>query len=167
MTIAKFDQLPIEEKNELLGMCCSSSAWIKRMLAIFPVENLVDLLEYVEEEWYDCNPADWLEAFQNHIKIGDIETIENNLSKNAGWVRDEQSFIKSSSTARLKELQKANELYEDTYGYNYIVAAAGKTIDQILEDLLSRLENDPHDELIIASGEQNKITQQRLQKLFV
>ena len=81
MTIAKFDQLPSAEKNELLGMCCSSSAWIKRMLAIFPVENLVDLLEYAEEEWYDCNPADWLEAFQHHIKIGDIETIKNNVAK--------------------------------------------------------------------------------------
>lgn len=167
MTIAQFDQLPSEEKNELLGMCCSSSAWTKRMLAIFPVQNLVDLLEYAEEEWYDCNPADWLEAFQNHIKIGDIETIENNDAKNADWVYDEQSFIKNSSKERLEELQKANELYEDTYGYNYIVAAAGKSIEEILENLLSRLENDPHDELIIASGEQNKITQQRLQKLFV
>lgn len=167
MTIAQFDQLPSGEKNELLGMCCSSSAWIKRMLAIFPVENLVDLLEYAEEEWYDCNTADWLEAFQHHIKIGDIETIENNVSKNADWIREEQSFIRNSSAARLKELQKGNELYEDTYGYNYIVAAAGKTVDQILEDLLSRLDNDPHDELVIASAEQNKITQQRLQKLFV
>ena len=166
MTIAQFDQLPSGEKNELLGMCCSSSAWIKRMLAIFPVQNLVDLLEYAEEEWYDCNPADWLEAFQNHIKIGDTETIENNTEKNADWVRTEQSFIKNSNPDRLDELQKANELYEETYGYYYIVAAAGKAIDEILENLLSRLENDPHDELMIAGGEQNKITQQRLQQLF-
>jgi 2-oxo-4-hydroxy-4-carboxy-5-ureidoimidazoline decarboxylase len=167
MTIASFDQLPVEEKNEILGMCCNSSAWIKRMLAIFPVQNLVDLLEYAEEEWYDCNPADWLEAFQNHIKIGEIETIENNKSRNADWVRDEQSFIKNSTSERLKELQKANDLYEETYGYNFIVAAAGKSIDEILENLLSRLQNNPQDELIIAAGEQNKITQQRLQRLFV
>lgn len=172
MTIADFDKLPLPEKNELLKMCCSSSAWIKKMLSIFPVQNLVDLLEYAEEEWYDCNPADWLEAFQipylsDYIKIGDIETIENNPAKNADWIRSEQSFIINSSADRLEELQKANRLYEETFGYNYIVAANGKSIDEILENLLSRLENDPHDELIIAAGEQNKITQQRLQKLFV
>lgn len=166
MTIANFDQLAPEEKKELLGMCCSSSAWIKRMLVIFPVQNLVDLLEYAEEEWYDCNPADWLEAFRNHIKIGDIVSIENNTAKNAEWVRNEQSFIMNTSPSRLEELRKANDLYEEIYGYNYIVAASGKSIDEIMENLLSRLENNPHDELIIAAGEQNKITQQRLQKLF-
>lgn len=167
MTIADFDQLPVAEKNELLKMCCSSSGWIKRMLAIFPIQNLVDLLEYAEEEWYDCNPADWLEAFQNHIKIGDIKSIEGNISENSNWVREEQAFIQNSSSELLEELQKANELYGETFGYNYIVAAAGKSIEEILENLLSRLENDPEDELAIAAGEQNKITQQRLQKLFI
>lgn len=48
MTIAYFDHLPESEKKELLQMCCGSTAWIKKMIRIFPVNDLVDLLEYAE-----------------------------------------------------------------------------------------------------------------------
>ena len=166
MTIAEFDHLPEAEKKELLHMCCGSDAWIKKMISIFPVNDLVDLLEYAEEEWYDCNPADWLEAFQNHIKIGDIESLKNNKAKNADWPLIEQSEIFKSPPDVLEELAKANEKYEDNFGYNYIVVATGKSATDMLHDLSKRLDNDPHDELIIAAAEQNKITQMRLQKLF-
>lgn len=166
MTIADFDRLPEAEKKELLQMCCGSTAWIKKMLSILPVDNLVDLLEYAEEEWYDCNPADWLEAFQSHIKIGDIESLKKNKAKNADWPLKEQAEIFRSSPDVLEELAKANDMYEENFGYNYIVFAQGKSASDMLDDLFKRLDNDPHDELIIAAAEQNKITQLRLQKLF-
>jgi|SRR6185437_4805778 len=166
MTIADFDNLEIGEKRRLLADCCNSSSWIKKMVGIFPVQDLVDLLEYAEEEWYECNPAEWLEAFQSHIKIGDIKSIEKNKTINADWVKNEQAIFINASGEILKELEKENELYEETFGYNYIVFTKGKSIDEIIADLSNRLENDPRDELRIAAGEQNKITQMRLQKLF-
>ena len=71
MTIADFDHLDSSKKKELLFNCCGSSAWVKEMLEIFPVNDLLDLLEYAEEKWFDCNPADWLEAFEHYPRIGD------------------------------------------------------------------------------------------------
>jgi 2-oxo-4-hydroxy-4-carboxy-5-ureidoimidazoline decarboxylase len=166
MTIADFDHLPQNEKEELLKMCCGSTAWIKKMISILPVNDLVDLLEYAEEEWYDCNPADWLEAFQSHIKIGDIESLKNNKAKNADWPLNEQAGVLNSPPDLLDELARANEMYEENFGYNYIVVASGKSASEMIENLLKRLDNDPRDELMIAAAEQNKITQMRLQKLF-
>jgi 2-oxo-4-hydroxy-4-carboxy-5-ureidoimidazoline decarboxylase len=166
MTIADFDKLEIEDKEELLKQCCNSSTWIKKMMGIFPVQDLVDLLEYAEEEWYECNPAEWLEAFQNHIKIGDIKSIEKSTEANVDWVKNEQSLFLNAPPEILKELEKENELYEETFGYNFIVFTKGKSMNEIIADLSTRLENDPQDELMIAAGEQNKITQLRLQKLF-
>ena len=87
MTIADFDHLDVAGRRRLLKQCCNSDVWVKKMLAIFPIQNLVDLLEYAEEEWYECNPAEWLEAFQSHIRIGDIGSIENNITINADWVK--------------------------------------------------------------------------------
>jgi len=66
----------------------------------------------------------------------------------------------------LDELAKANEMYEENFGYNYIVLATGKSASDMLDDLSKRLDNDPHDELLVAAAEQNRITQLRLQKLF-
>ena len=166
MTIADFDKMSVEQKKVLLEQCCNSSSWVKKMIAVFPVEDLVDLLEYAEEEWYECNPAEWLEAFQNHIKIGDVKSIQKNKAENATWVKNEQSLFLDASPEILNELEKENALYEEAFGYNFIVFTQGKSINEIIADLLVRLENDPDDELVIAAGEQNKITRQRLQKLF-
>lgn len=166
MSIADFDNLEIEEKKRILAQCCNSSSWIKKMIDIFPVQNLVDLLEYAEEEWYECNPAEWLEAFQNHIKIGDLESIEKNTTINVDWVKNEQAIFFNASPEILKKLEKDNELYEETFGYNFIVFTKDKSLNDIIKQLSNRLENDPHDELLIAAGEQNRITQLRLQQLF-
>lgn len=69
MTIAAFDHLPTEKKQELLVQCCGSSQWVNKMLTVFPVEDLVELLEAAEEKWYECTEADWREAFEHHLKL--------------------------------------------------------------------------------------------------
>jgi 2-oxo-4-hydroxy-4-carboxy-5-ureidoimidazoline decarboxylase len=166
MTIAEFDQKPVEEKKKLLERCCGSDVWVKKMLAIFPVQNLVDLMEFAEEEWYECNPADWLESFQNHIKIGDKKTLQKKFENDDQWAFYEQSGVFDCSSELQEEVEKANELYEETFGYPFIVSATGKSAQEMLDNLLQRLDNDPHEELMIAAAEQNKITQIRLKKLF-
>lgn len=166
MTIGEFDHLEIKEKKALLEKCCGSSAWVKKMISIFPIQNLVDLLEYGEEEWYECNPADWLEAFQSHIPIGDIKSLREKSDPITEWAADEQAGIMNASPDILGELEKANELYEETFGYTFIIYATGKTAEEMLEILNQRLLNDPEEELKTAGAEQNKITQSRLQKIF-
>jgi 2-oxo-4-hydroxy-4-carboxy-5-ureidoimidazoline decarboxylase len=162
MNIGQFDHLEEKEKTALLQKCCSSSAWVKKMLGIFPIQNLIDLLEYAEEEWYECNPADWLEAFQNHIRIGDV----NALQEKSEWAAEEQAGVIDASPEVLYELEKANELYEDVFGYTFIVYACEKSAEEMLQILNERLLNDPHEELKVAAAEQNKITQSRLRKIF-
>ena len=166
MTIAEFDHLDIKKKKELLFNCCGCNAWVKGMLEIFPVNDLIDLLEYSEEKWYDCNPAEWLEAFEHHPKIGDIDSIQKKFAETADYAENEQAGVSPNDKKVLEELIKANEEYEDVFGYIFIVFATGKTAAEMLAILNERLLNNPHDELIVAAGEQDKITKLRLQKLF-
>ena len=163
MTIADFDHLKPEEKKKLLFNCCGSTAWVKGMMEIFPVNDLVDLLEYAEEKWYDCNPADWLEAFEHHPKIG--ERIE--LSEKANYAIKEQQGVRAADESILRALDIGNEKYLENFGYIFIVMATGKSAEEMLDILNSRMINDPHEELNIAAGEQNKITRLRLEKLFL
>ena len=58
-----------------------------------------------------------------------------------------------------------NREYEARFGYIFIVFATGKSADEMLAILESRLSNDPQTELQIAAAEQLKITQLRLRKL--
>ena len=166
MTIADFDHLDIVKKKELLFNCCGSSSWVNEMLTVFPVNDLVDLLEYAEEKWYDCNPADWLEAFENYPKIGDMHLVKERYAKTSNYIESEQAGVMDSSEEIRAELIKANEEYEDVFGYIFIVFATGKSAEEMLEILKERLENDPRDEIMIAAAEQDKITKLRLKKLF-
>ena len=166
MTIAEFDHLGITEKKALLHSCCGSNTWINNMLTALPAEDLVDLLEIAEEQWYLCHEPDWQEAFSQHPKIGDIETLKEKFAATAQWAEGEQSSVKEASEQTLQQLANGNQAYEQRFGYIFIVCATGKSADEMLQLLQQRLYNNPEVEIQIAMEEQLKITKLRLEKLF-
>ena len=166
MTIADFDHLDIEQKKKLLYQCCGSTAWVEKMLTIPPANDLIDLFEDAEEKWYECSEKDWKEAFSNHPKIGDLESLKKKFASAAQWATNEQSGVNVATEKTLERLAKGNKLYEEKFGYIFIICATGKSAEEMLENLEERLSNDPKDEIKIAAGEQNKITQLRLEKFF-
>jgi 2-oxo-4-hydroxy-4-carboxy-5-ureidoimidazoline decarboxylase len=166
MTIAEFDHLDVEEKKQLLHTCCGSTGWVNNMISALPAEDLVDLLEIAEEQWYACHEADWREAFSHHPKIGDIDSLKEKYASTAQWAEGEQSSVKQASEQTLEQLGEGNQVYEQRFGYIFIVCATGKSADEMLQLLNQRLYNNPEVEIQIAMEEQLKITRLRLEKLF-
>lgn len=166
MTIAEFDHLGVEEKKALLHQCCGSTSWVNHMLMALPAEDLVDLLEIAEEQWYACQEADWREAFSHHPKIGDVNTLKEKFAATAHFAEGEQSSVKQASEQVLQQLAEANQAYENRFGYIFIVCATGKSADEMLQLLNRRLYNNPEVEMQVAMEEQLKITRLRLEKLF-
>ena len=136
------------------------------MLPFFPADDLVELLEDAEEQWFKCSESDWKEAFSHHPKIGDTASLKKKFSSTAQWASGEQSGVNAASQQTIEALAEGNRKYEDKFGYIFIVCATGKTAEEMLEILTSRLSNDPKDEIEIAADEQNKITKLRLEKLL-
>ena len=62
-------------------------------------------------------------------------------------------------------LAAGNREYERRFGHIYLVCATGKSADELLATLETRLTNDPATELRVAAAEQAKITRLRLEKL--
>jgi 2-oxo-4-hydroxy-4-carboxy-5-ureidoimidazoline decarboxylase len=166
MTIAEFDHFDVEEKKKLLLSCCGSTTWVNKMIAALPAEDLVDLLEMAEEQWYACHEADWREAFSQHPQIGDIESLKEKFSGTARWAEGEQASVKQASEQTLEQLAEGNQVYKERFGYIFIVNATGKSADEMLYLLNQRLYNNPDVEIQIAMEEQMKITKLRLEKLF-
>lgn len=167
MTIADFDRLDTEQKRELLTKCCGASGWVNKMLAMPIAEDLVDLEEMAEEQWYECTEQDWREAFEHHPKIGDINSLKEKFSNTVEWASNEQLGVDSAAENTLLALATANKDYENKFGYIFIVCATGKSAVEMLEILNSRLLNLPEEEIEIAAEEQFKITRLRLEKLFL
>ena len=86
MTIHELNTLPVEELKEALFKCCGSTTWVNKMVALLPMEELVELMDFAEEQWYACSEADWREAFSHHPKIGDVKSLEEKFSEKInGW----------------------------------------------------------------------------------
>lgn len=166
MTLHQLNILPGQQVIEELTKCCGSSTWVNNMLPFIPADDMVELLEDAEEQWYKCSETDWKEAFAHHPKIGDIESLTKKFASTAKWASGEQSGMNTASQEIIKALAEGNRLYEEKFGYIFIVCAAGKKAEEMLAILQSRLLNAPENELEIAAEEQNKITKLRIQKLL-
>ncbi|HKO80662.1 MAG TPA: 2-oxo-4-hydroxy-4-carboxy-5-ureidoimidazoline decarboxylase [Chitinophagaceae bacterium] len=166
MTLHELNTLSLPLLKDELTKCCGSSAWVNRMVPFFPADDLVELLEDAEEQWFLCSESDWKEAFAQHPKIGDVESLKTKFASTAQWASGEQSSINSASTQTIEALAKANKEYEEKFGYIFIVYASGKSAEEMLAILQNRLQNNPEVEIEIAADEQNKITKLRIEKLL-
>lgn len=146
--------------------CCGASAWVNGMLKARPFLDAPALFDEAERVWWSLQPSDWLEAFTHHPKIGDVENLRQKFAATADWSEGEQSGVNVATEDTLAALAEGNLLYEEKFGFIFIVCATGKTADEMLDLLQDRLQNDADIELKIAAGEQAKITKLRLQKLL-
>ena len=160
MTLDELNKLPPPELQATLQLCNGSSHWVELMSAQFPMPDKVTLLAAAEEHWRACSPADGLEAFSHHPRIGDLASLKQK------WAGGEQASITHAQLDTLEASAAGNSEYEVRFGYIFIVNATGKSAAEMLELLRKRLHNTPEDEIHIAMAEQGKITIIRLEKLL-
>jgi len=166
MTLEDFNfLLPDVAKAELLK-CCGSEVWANEMMMGFPFSSKKSLLKHADSAWEKCIKADWLEAFTHHPKIGDIESLAKKFATTKDWAGSEQAGVNAADMTTLHALAKGNDLYEQKFGYIFIVCATGKSAKEMLTLLEERLPNKAKKEILIAKEEQHKITKIRLNKLF-
>ena len=164
----------LERLNSLAGndataeflKCCGSGNWASRMVAERPFMSLHELLDHADQIWWSLEPRDWLEAFHSHPKIGEQKAASAVAAEAQKWSADEQSGIRNSAQETMETLADLNSVYEEKFGYIFIVCASGKSSEEMLAILRARLENPADQELRIAAAEQAKITRLRLGKLL-
>jgi len=148
-----------------LNRCCASPTWVQRLLDAFPFEDDSILIDTATEIWNELDRESRLEAFVAHPRIGDVESLQAKFANTSEWAAAEQADAVSASKDTIQQLVELNHVYIEKFGYIFIVCATGKSADEMLSILESRLPNDPETELQIASNEQLKITLLRLGKL--
>ncbi|MEO5571226.1 MAG: 2-oxo-4-hydroxy-4-carboxy-5-ureidoimidazoline decarboxylase, partial [Bacteroidia bacterium] len=166
MTIGEFNSLTVQQQKDELFKCCGCLAWVDNLSEKIPFDSIEKLKIESDGIWFSLNEKDWLEAFTNHPKIGDIKSLEKKFASTKLWASGEQLGVNIATQNVLKELKEMNDEYEKKFGYIFIVCATGKSAEEMLSMLKSRLKNSSEEEIKIASQEQNKITHLRIDKLF-
>jgi OHCU decarboxylase len=155
---------PMSDVSSALTNCCGSRAWADRMLAARPFADADELFAASDHVWQTLTSADYLEAFRAHPRIG--ERAAAGSGQHSRWSADEQSGAGRATGDVRGALAEANDEYERRFGFIFIVCATGKSADEMLDLLRTRLGNDPATELAVAAEEQRKITRLRLEKLL-
>jgi allantoinase len=160
------NQVPTDQCRNTLETCCASRAWINRMIDGGDFKYDVDVLNRAKTAWEGVGEDGLLEAFSAHPRIGDVDSLREKYANTKAIAGGEQAGVNSASESTLQRLADANDEYFDKFGFIFIVCATGKTAQEMLNTLESRLPNDRATELRIAAAEQLKITKIRLRKLI-
>lgn len=167
MTLQDFNKKEHSETKTALLQCCGSTKWADALLQYHPFESEAALVEHATRIWYDeCEETDWRESFNHHPKIGDIKSLEEKFASTKHLAGKEQAGLETATAEVLQNLAQANTDYETKNGFIFIVCATGKTAGEMLRLLNDRLKNSTEEEVIIAMGEQAKITMIRLKKMM-
>ncbi len=164
--LAPLNALSVSAAERELGSCCGSTAWVRRLASRRPFGDANELHAVADEVWWNLTSNDWLEAFRVHPRIGERVASDPQSSVSKAWSDTEQSEVHAAPGGVRDILVQANAEYYERFGYIFIVCATGKSAQEMLAMLRSRLGNDPDAELRIAAEEQSRITKLRLEKLI-
>ena len=154
-----FNALPAAEAESRLYECLANRVWAARVAAGRPYESVGDVLREADAAWAAMNDTDWLQAFAAHPRIGERGGEAPVTSER------EQGDVMAAPAATLDVLAAENRAYEEQFGHVLLIAAAGRSADEILGELRRRISNDSAADLQEAIAEQRKIARTRLRRL--
>ncbi len=165
-TLDEFNKLDTQQACQQLLCCCTAQRWAEQLAELRPFDSIEELLTQSDTIWQKMQEADFLQAFDGHPQIGDVNTLKEKYRHTQASASHEQSAVNDADDATIEALATANKAYLEKFGFIFIVFATGKSAKQMLDLLNARLPNSREQELINASQEQNKITHLRLSNLI-
>ena len=129
-----------------LYSCLASRRWARAVAAGADPERAMD----------DLTDEEWLEAMKAHPRIGERGGADS---------AREQGRALQSPPQTLAELAAENRRYEERFGHVFLIAASGRSAEEILAELRRRMNNDGDAELGEAKRELRKIAMRRMEKM--
>jgi OHCU decarboxylase len=165
-TLSAWNRASASDALDAMVVCCGARRWAEAMVKRRPIQSVHELSAAADRIWGTMGETDWLEAFACHPRIGERRAAHAS-KQSVAWSREEQSSAKNAQEKVLEELETGNAIYEERFGFTYIVCATGKTAEEMLTILHRRLVNDREAELREAAEQQRQIMQIRLGKWLV
>ena len=150
MTLDEFNGLSFEQARSAMLGCCGCEAWAVEMTAGRPYASREVLEEAADNQWWRLGEFGWLEALRAHPRTSAWTDVAD-LSETDAEVAERMAVLRE---------------YYATFGFNFIYYSVGKSKEDIMMVLKSRVENRLEQELGNAAAEQAKVTQRKLGRLF-
>lgn len=158
--LAGFNALPVEEAERRLRGCFANHKWAARVAGRRPYQELGALLAAAGAAFGDLGPDDWSAAIASHPRIGERGGHAPASSE------QEQGRAMQASAETLAALAGENRRYEARFGHVFLIAASGRSAEEILAEVRRRIDNESAAELDEAARELRNITRIRLERML-
>ncbi len=167
MSLAELNDDDLDGASATFMACCGARAWAEAMRDARPFETPKALFDAADAAFDALTDEDWLEAFAHHPRIGDVDKLRARFGRSGDHSSREQAGMAGAGDAVIQSLHQGNLDYEARFGHVFLICATGKTADEMLVSLSTRMANTPEQELAIAANEQRQITRLRLARILV
>lgn len=162
-SIEDFNQAPLEDAIEALRVCAPIDSWAAEIVSFRPFNSVEELVEEADMRACLWTDDEVLAAIASHAQLG---KKPKGADANSAHSRKEQSSmgqLGSDTQERLIELQGK---YLEQFGHIFLIRAAGRSADDILEALATRLARTPEKEIRTTADELRQIALLRLNQAF-
>jgi 2-oxo-4-hydroxy-4-carboxy-5-ureidoimidazoline decarboxylase len=135
----------------------ASPRWADQLIAGRPYADRERLLATSDELVLGLDEGQVDAALAGHPRIGERGSEQSTR---------EQAGMSQADASVQAAMAQGNAAYEERFGRIYLVAAAGRSAEELLALLHARLDNDPDTELDVVRGELARITRLRLSELL-
>lgn len=164
MKISDLNLLNANDAETWFMQICTASKWCQLMTNSRPYTNKESLIKHATTHWQSMTQPDYLEAFQGHPMIGDVNSLREKYAATKVLASNEQAGAAQADEETLSRLHSANHEYLNKNGFIFIICATGLSAQTMLVKLEERLGNSSEQEMQIAAAEQLKISLLRIDK---
>ena len=149
--------------RERLSAALGVQRWVDAVGRSGPYDSLAALIEAGEAAASGLTDAELDEAVAHHPRIGEqavgeAASVRLSAGEQAGLGRNDEGVDAA--------IARGNEVYEQRFGRVFLIRAAGRSREEVLDELQRRLKNAPEDEAVEAKAQLRQIAALRLKTLF-
>lgn len=160
--LSAFNAASIADANALLKPCVDIPRWTSEIVLARPFGTAAELISFAELAAPGWTEAEIDAALAHHPRIGERAA---GSSSEAKFSRREQSGVETSADVQAR-LAAGNRAYEERFGRVFLIRAAGRSAEEVLDALTTRLENSPEEELDVIAAQLREIAILRLEGLL-
>ena len=154
----EFNRLPVEAAAATVRPCLDVERWIIGILQQRPYPDTAALLATARTVADPFTPHEVEGALAHHPRIGERAS---GSSTEAEASRGEQLGLNLDDDVQ-RRLAEGNRAYEQRFGRVFLIRAAGRSSEEILDALETRLANDPQTEEAVVADQLRQIAVLRL-----
>ena len=163
MSLDEFNQADREAAIASLRPCVDITRWCEELADGRPYDSVDDLVARAEIAAAPFTADEVEAALAHHPRIGERAGGEH---AEAAMSRAEQAGVDPNDAAIADALAEGNRAYEQKFGRVFLIRAAGRSAQEILEALTERLDNSPAEEEPVVAEQLREIAVLRLKGRF-